>query len=77
MILEELTLDGALVINAAKGAKVVVKGLKVTNPGWELEPFSSDDAESYKETLQIRGMRLKKKAAVVYSYDEPGEYKPV
>lgn len=64
-------------INTVKGAKVVIKGLKVSNQGWELVPFSPEDAESYKETLQIRGMYLKKKATNVYSFDAPGEYKPV
>ncbi|CAN0327445.1 unnamed protein product, partial [Hapterophycus canaliculatus] len=40
--LEGLELDGALVISAAPGARVSVRGLKVSNAGWEMVPLPDD-----------------------------------
>lgn len=40
--LEGLELDGALVIKAAPGARVSVRGLKVSNEGWVMVPLPED-----------------------------------
>lgn len=40
--LEGLELDGALVITAAPGARVSVRGLKVSNAGWVMVPLPGD-----------------------------------
>lgn len=40
--LEGLELDGALVIKAGPGARVSVRGLKVSNEGWAMVPLPED-----------------------------------
>lgn len=46
--LEELELDGALVIEVAPQATATVRGLKVSNEGWAMVPLP-DDLSQVKE----------------------------
>eukprot|EP00743_Colponemidia_sp_Colp-15_P001621 GILK01001770.1.p1 GENE.GILK01001770.1~~GILK01001770.1.p1 ORF type:complete len:591 (+),score=105.00 GILK01001770.1:58-1830(+) len=68
--LESLTLDGALVIKAAHGAKVTVKSLNVENAGWQFVPLESN----VPEYLKIRGYSLQKNDARVLEFSQPGEH---
>ena len=43
--IENLTLDGALVVKAVPGAHVTLKDLTVTNAGWEFVPLPTDPEE--------------------------------
>ena len=47
--LEGLELDGALVIKAAPGARVSVRGLKVSNEGWVMVPLPEDLSQVVEE----------------------------
>lgn len=47
--LESLKLDGALVIKACEGARVLVRGLEVCNEGWEMVPLPQDGSEVLEE----------------------------
>ncbi|KAG2665872.1 hypothetical protein I3843_15G026000 [Carya illinoinensis] len=72
VILEDLSLDGALLIDAVDDAKVKVRG-SVQNKGWILENIDYKDA-SVPEELRIRGFRLNKIEQLEKNYTEPGEF---
>lgn len=68
--INNLDLDGALVIEAANGCEVLVDGLKVQNKGWTFEELQGDHAES----VAIRGYTLAKHETAEYIITEPGSY---
>ncbi|MFA5380201.1 MAG: UTP--glucose-1-phosphate uridylyltransferase, partial [Dehalococcoidia bacterium] len=76
--IEDLDLDGTLIVKVGKGVNVSIKGLKVKNAGWKLEEMSvaqmkDEETPAY---LKIRGYELKKEdAGVVIDIQEPGRYK--
>jgi UDP-sugar pyrophosphorylase len=67
---ESMDLDGALIIKAVAGAKVVVKDLKVKNAGWQF----CDLPENAPEELAIRGYNLDRKESVTITVDKAGEH---
>jgi UDP-sugar pyrophosphorylase len=67
--LEDLELDGALVVKACAGAKVTIKGLKVRNKGWTYAPASGGD-----EVDALRGFVVQKNETETLVFDQPGEY---
>eukprot|EP00933_Yihiella_yeosuensis_P017841 TRINITY_DN14838_c0_g1_i4.p1 TRINITY_DN14838_c0_g1~~TRINITY_DN14838_c0_g1_i4.p1 ORF type:complete len:216 (-),score=33.44 TRINITY_DN14838_c0_g1_i4:143-790(-) len=69
--LEELDLDGALVITARPGCKVRIANLRVRNAGWSLE---SVDKDCNDEVARIRGFYVKKHATYKLLYKEPGNH---
>eukprot|EP00271_Cylindrocystis_brebissonii_P023199 TRINITY_DN947_c0_g2_i1.p1 TRINITY_DN947_c0_g2~~TRINITY_DN947_c0_g2_i1.p1 ORF type:complete len:631 (-),score=144.25 TRINITY_DN947_c0_g2_i1:449-2341(-) len=52
----DVTVDGALVVKAAADAKVILSGLNVANAGWELVPVDSEDP-AVPEEIRIRGFK--------------------
>jgi len=58
VVVETLELDGCLVVKAAPGATVTLRGLKVQNAGWRFVPTEESD----EPRLKIRGYRLQKDA---------------
>lgn len=69
---ESLEVDGALVVKAVPGAKVVIRGLKVANKGWEW--VALDEAEKAPEELKMRGFKVVKHETRELVFDSPGEY---
>jgi len=65
VVLESLDLDGALVIRASPGAKVVVKNLTIKNDGWQFVPVKPGDDPKY----AIRGYRPEKKATAEFVFE--------
>ena len=55
-----LELDGALVVRALSGSRVVLKDLKVQNAGWTWTKASTSSMEEF-DHIQIRGYVLDKK----------------
>lgn len=49
LVLETLELDGALTIKAADGVRLSVRGLKVSNEGWEMVPLPEDLSQVLEE----------------------------
>ncbi|GBG63393.1 hypothetical protein CBR_g38016 [Chara braunii] len=79
VILEDLHLDGALIIKAVPGAKIRVSGLTVKNSGWDLDPLrcgsgESADCESVPEVLRMRGFQTSKKDHQEVVVERPGEH---
>lgn len=62
VVIENLELDGALIINAEDGAQVVIRNLKVQNDGWNFVPVNVED-KSVDESLRIRGYTIERKAS--------------
>eukprot|EP01043_Picozoa_sp_COSAG02_P016245 COSAG02_NODE_711_length_18126_cov_43.786986_4_plen_381_part_00 len=73
IIIEDLVLDGALVVHAVAGACVRIKGLKVSNRGWEFAALCADD-EDVPEELAIRGYKLLKHEQRTLEFTDPGSY---
>ncbi|CAN0307895.1 unnamed protein product, partial [Ectocarpus sp. 6 AP-2014] len=71
--LEGLELDGALVIKAAPGARVSVRGLKVSNEGWVMVPLP-EDLSQVSEEDRVRGYLIEKKATKLIEVTEPGDW---
>jgi UDP-sugar pyrophosphorylase len=72
IMIKNMDLDGALVINACDGAQVTVDGLTVKNKGWEFQELA-DDAD-VPETVSIRGYTMAKHETAEYFIDKPGKY---
>ncbi|XP_051123833.1 UDP-sugar pyrophosphorylase [Andrographis paniculata] len=70
--LENLALDGALIVNAVDSAEVKVGG-SVHNAGWTIENVDYKDT-SAPEELRIRGFKINKLEQLEGTYDEPGKY---
>ncbi|KAL6511990.1 hypothetical protein OROGR_021587 [Orobanche gracilis] len=70
--LEELALDGALIIDAVDGAEVTVGG-SVQNGGWIIENVNYKDT-SVPEEVRIRGFKINKVEQLEKTYEEPGKY---
>ena len=56
--IHSLELDGALVIEVADGASLVINSLAVKNDGWEFRELSDDEQAREEEATAIRGYRL-------------------
>jgi len=74
--LEDVDIDGSLIINVVAGATLKVKGLKVQNEGWEFVQLTQEEMVSpdTPEYLKIRGYKLVKKGQKVIDIQEPGKY---
>ncbi|KAB1203134.1 UDP-sugar pyrophosphorylase [Morella rubra] len=72
VFLEDLSLDGALLINAIEDAEVKARG-SVQNKGWVLEKIDYKDA-SEPEELRIRGFRINKIEQLEKNSTEPGKF---
>ena len=70
IILDGLVLDGALIVKAVAGASVQIRGLAVTNAGWEYVPLA--EGEEVPEHLTIRGFKLLKNEERLLEFTEPG-----
>ncbi|KAL4278490.1 hypothetical protein GQ457_03G032310 [Hibiscus cannabinus] len=72
ILLQNLSLDGALIINTVDGAKVKVGG-SIQNKGWIVESIDYKDT-SIAEELRTRGFRMKKVEGLEETYNQPGEF---
>lgn len=72
IFIENLSVDGALIIDAVDDTEVTVGG-SVQNNGWTLEPVDFKDA-SEPEVLRIRGFKFNKVEQVEAKYSEPGKF---
>eukprot|EP00898_Chlorokybus_atmophyticus_P004496 jgi/Chlat1/5047/Chrsp33S05056 len=71
--LEDMNVDGALILKAAPGAKVHVAGLNVSNGSFEFVPVDFND-ESQPEEFRVRGFKVARKENEEKTFDQPGEY---
>ncbi|KAK3043699.1 hypothetical protein RJ639_000115 [Escallonia herrerae] len=72
IFLEDLSLDGALIIEAIDDAEVKAGG-SVQNKGWAIENVDYRDA-SVPEEVRIRGFRINKLEQLEKTYSEPGKF---
>ncbi|XVF36996.1 hypothetical protein REPUB_Repub19eG0106800 [Reevesia pubescens] len=72
IFLEDLSLDGALIINSIDGAEVKVGGL-IQNKGWLLESIDFKDSGNPEE-VRIRGFKINKLEQLEETYNEPGNF---
>lgn len=72
LLIKNLDVDGALIIEAGPDCHVTVDGLKVNNEGWELQEL--DPKIDYPEEVRIRGYTMNKKETTKFIITEPGNY---
>ncbi|GAB2263577.1 hypothetical protein Droror1_Dr00025711 [Drosera rotundifolia] len=72
IFLEDLSLDGALVVHSVDVAVVTVGGL-IQNKGWILKNVDFRDT-SEPEEIRIRGFKINKMEQLEGNYVEPGKY---
>nr|XP_027091864.1 UDP-sugar pyrophosphorylase-like [Coffea arabica] len=72
IFLEDLSLDGALLVDAVDGAEVKVSG-SVRNKGWIIEKVNHKDT-SVPEEVRIRGFKFNKIEQLEKSFGEPGKF---
>jgi UDP-sugar pyrophosphorylase len=72
VFIEKLYLDGALLIRAAPGARVIIKGLRVCNLGWVLEALEEDDVEA-DPVEKMRGFRRRELESLTIDAPLPGD----
>lgn len=72
IVLDGLSLDGTLLVNAADDAEVKLTG-SVQNKGWSLERVHYRDTLEAEE-IRIRGFRIRKVEQLEVSYTEPGRH---
>lgn len=72
VVLEDLSLDGAVVVNSIDDAEVKVGG-SVQNKGWTIESVDYKDT-SFPEEIRIRGFKFNKIEQLEGNYTEPGSY---
>lgn len=70
--LDNLEVDGALVIHTGPETHLTVDGLKVKNKGWELQELDPD--QEYPEHVRIRGYTMTKHESAEYVVTEPGHF---
>ncbi|KAJ8762873.1 hypothetical protein K2173_023002 [Erythroxylum novogranatense] len=72
IFIQDLSLDGALLVDAVEEAEVKVGG-PIQNKGWIIENVDYKDS-SCPEELRIRGFRFKKVEQLEKNYNEPGKF---
>ncbi|KNA12672.1 hypothetical protein SOVF_123710 [Spinacia oleracea] len=72
ILVEGLSLDGALVVDSIDNAEVKVEG-STQNTGWILENVDYKDS-SYPEEIRIRGFRINKVEQLEGNFREPGRH---
>lgn len=71
VVFKALDLDGALTVDAAPGARIVVDGLSVRNAGWAAIELNDDKPAP--EELRMRGFKLCRRATLALAYAARGE----
>ncbi|KAK0576083.1 hypothetical protein LWI29_011596 [Acer saccharum] len=72
VLLQDLSLDGTLIVDSVDGAEVTVRG-SVKNKGWMLENVDYKDT-SVPEEIRIRGFKINKIEQLEKKYSEPGKF---
>ena len=62
VLIEQLTLDGALVLDVEAGGMLTIKSLDVSNEGWTFDELDDARYAAAAEPMQIRGYTLRKDA---------------
>lgn len=71
--IKHLNVDGALVLQADKGAEVAVESLDVKNDGWSFSPIDPND-KTFPDSLRIRAYQLEKKAAKEFHFVDGSQH---
>jgi UDP-sugar pyrophosphorylase len=70
-----LEVDGALVVRAVPGARVVVGPMRVCNAGWEWRALpEGGGGGAVREEDAMRGFVVERNATAEYVFDAPGDY---
>ena len=72
LTIEDLDLDGTLVVTCVPGATVSLKRVRVSNSGWSF--VSLGWGGKAEEALAIRGYQLSQSAQRELNFEKPGEY---
>ena len=73
IVVEGLQLDGALIVRAGPGARVVLRGLVVRNAGYEWRALTGDAFAAAPEEERVRGFHVQRNEAREIVVTGPGE----
>ncbi|KAH7352206.1 hypothetical protein KP509_19G034100 [Ceratopteris richardii] len=73
IILDNVNLDGTLLVNAVNDAKVRLGSWRIRNSGWIIDPVDHEN-KRYPEEVRIRGFSIKKLDQKVVNIEEPGDF---
>ncbi|MCA9405077.1 MAG: hypothetical protein KC684_00940 [Candidatus Omnitrophica bacterium] len=75
--LNNVAIDGTLIVNMVEGASLVIENIDIKNEGWEYVNLTSADLSNTAtpEYLTMRGYRLVKNGQQEINITEPGEYR--
>lgn len=80
IIVDNLDLDGTLIVQAGPGVKLQIKNAKVRNDGWEFIDLTQKEMQtevqefSAPASLRVRGYTVNKKGERIVNITEPGNY---
>ncbi|HBH97170.1 MAG TPA: hypothetical protein DDX89_05190, partial [Candidatus Omnitrophica bacterium] len=76
VVLENLQLDGALIIRTAPDVTLTIRNATVTNAGWHFVELTDEEMRdpTVSSELKVRGYRLDKRGERVIELSEPGDY---
>src|SRR3989338_1512397 len=76
VVLENLQLDGALIIRTAPDVTLTIRNATVTNAGWHFVELTDEEIRdpTVSSELKVRGYRLDKRGERVIELSEPGDY---
>ncbi|KAH9573986.1 hypothetical protein CY35_01G030700 [Sphagnum magellanicum] len=69
--LEDISLDGTILVHSIQKAQVRLSQLRVENAGWELKSVDNKD-ENYPEVTRMRGFRIEKVDQCIAVFDKGG-----
>ncbi|MBU0580573.1 MAG: UTP--glucose-1-phosphate uridylyltransferase, partial [Candidatus Margulisbacteria bacterium] len=73
--LDDVFVDGALVVKAIEGAKVIIVGAKIKNASWSIRKLKDNDEDKkLPQAITMRGYTLDKHETKILNITEPGEY---
>ncbi|KAL3695224.1 hypothetical protein R1sor_009300 [Riccia sorocarpa] len=70
--IDDLVVDGSLLLRALVGSKVNIQSLRVSNDGWKMIPVDWTD-NSVQEEIRIRGFKLERHGQQSLFFDQPGK----
>ncbi|XP_024394251.1 UDP-sugar pyrophosphorylase [Physcomitrium patens] len=71
ILLEDVSLDGTLVLHAIPETEAKLSNVRVRNRGWSFKPLDYKDT-TYPEVTRIRGFEIEKLEKSCISFDQPG-----
>lgn len=77
VVLNNVRLDGAMIVETVTGSRVTFENVEIHNAGWSFEALSDAELSSAEtpEEIAIRGYKVVQNNATTFTHNEPGGYR--